>query len=121
VPSGSPPRELVIKDLKRGDGPAVPPISNTAKVKIAALYNAVDLETGEVYEERWNPRDPYETKFDASLNPSWERGLEGMKAGGRRMLIVPASMSFPHELPLAYVIDLLRVEKLGAETAAMIE
>jgi len=37
-----------------------------------------------------------------------------MKAGGRRELIVPADMSF-HEIPLIYVIELLRVEKIDGE------
>ena len=40
-----------------------------------------------------------------------------MKVGGRREMIVPASMSF-HEVPLVYVIDLLRVKKIGSASHA---
>ena len=112
VPPGPPPKELVIKDLKKGRGPAVPPISNQTKVTIVALYKAVDYETKETFEERWDPHNPYETEFDSSLDDAWEQGLPGMKVGGRRELIVPADMSF-HEIPLIYVIELLRVEEVG--------
>lgn len=117
VPSGPPPKDIVIKDLVKGKGSTVPPITNTAQVKIAALYTAVEYETGEIFEERWDPQHPYEVEFDPSLNPGWEEALPGMKAGGRREVIMPASMTYPHEIPLAYVIDLLRVEKLGGSAA----
>jgi peptidylprolyl isomerase len=111
LPSGPPPNGLVIKDLTKGKGAAVPPIANTAQVKITALYTAVDYKTGELYEEREDPHDPYVVEFDSRLDDAWEQGLPGMKAGGRRELIVPANMSF-HDLPLVYVIRLLRVERV---------
>ncbi len=110
--SGPPPKQLVIRDLVKGKGTAVPPISSQGQVKIVTLYNAVDLASGEIYEERWDPRNPYVTGFDSSLDDVWEQGLPGMKAGGRRELVAPASMSFD-QAPLAYVIELLRVEKGG--------
>jgi FKBP-type peptidyl-prolyl cis-trans isomerase len=112
VPSGQAPKSLVIKDIKEGKGLAVPPIANEAQVKITALYTAINYKTGEIYEERWDPHDPYVVAFDSSLDDTWEQGLPGMKAGGRRELIAPAEMSFS-QLPLAYVIDLLSVKKIG--------
>jgi len=42
--------------------------------------------------------------------PGWERGLRGMRVGGRRKLIVPPRLIFPESGPedtMLYVIDLL--------------
>jgi peptidylprolyl isomerase len=117
VPPGPPPGDVVVKDLQKGKGAAVPPITNTARVKITALYKAVNYETGDLYEERWDPKDPYEVEVDPSLDAGWEAGLPGLKVGGLRQMIVPASMSF-HEVPLVYLIKLLRVEKIGSASNA---
>jgi peptidylprolyl isomerase len=114
VPSGPPPKEVVVKELKKGKGPAVPPVTTQPKVKLDVLYTAVKWN-GELFEERQNPREPFEVEFGAHLNPGWEDGLEGMRVGGRRELIVPVSASWGtgSDEALVYVVDLISLKKIG--------
>jgi peptidylprolyl isomerase len=48
--------------------------------------------------------------------PGWEQGVEGMRVGGRRELIIPAALAYgaqgrppviPPNAPLVFVVDLL--------------
>jgi peptidylprolyl isomerase len=114
VPSGQPPKEVVVKELKKGTGPAVPPITTQPRVKLDVLYTAVKWN-GELFEERQNPREPFEVEYGAHLNPGWEDGLAGMRVGGRRELIVPVSASWGtgSDEALVYVIDLVSLKKIG--------
>jgi len=50
--------------------------------------------------------------------PGWVQGIPGMKVGGRRELIIPASLAYgkagspptiPPNSPLVFVVDLLSV------------
>jgi hypothetical protein len=109
VPPGPPPKTLVIKDIKKGKGVAVPPISRRPRVELTALFTAVKYENGELYKEWQNPDVPYEVEFGPGLNEGLENGLTGMRVGGRRELIVPGSMTVD-DVPLVYVFDLLRVK-----------
>lgn len=104
----------MVKEIKRGNGPAVPPVTTIPKVKLDLLYTAVKWN-GELYEERQNPKEPFEVEFGAHLNPGWEEGLEGMRVGGRRELIVPLSASWgtSSDEALVYVVDLISLKKIG--------
>lgn len=119
VPPGRPPKEVVVKELKKGKGAVVPPVTTQPKVKLDVLYTAVKWN-GELFEERQNPRAPWEVEFDAHLNPGWEDGLEGMHVGGRRELIVPVSGSWGtgSDEALVYVVDLVGLKKIGHSGAA---
>jgi peptidylprolyl isomerase len=114
VPSGPPPKEVVVKELKKGKGAVVPPVTTQPKVELDVLYTAVKWN-GELFEERQNPRAPFEVEFGAHLNPGWEEGLEGMRVGGRRELIVPVSASWGtgSDEALVYVVDLVSLKKIG--------
>ena len=50
--------------------------------------------------------------------PGWVQGIPGMKVGGRRELIIPASLAYgkagrpptiPPNSPLVFVVDLLSI------------
>jgi peptidylprolyl isomerase len=116
VPSGPPPKNVVIKEIVKGKGAVVPPITNSAQVEVQALYTAVKWN-GELFEERQNPRDPYEVEFGPNLNPGWEQGLTGMRVGGRRELIIPVSASYGtgSDEALVYVVDLIGLKKIERE------
>lgn len=89
---------------------AIPPISGSPQVRITALYKAVAYSTEELYEERWDPRNPFEIDFGPGLEvEGWEKGMIGMRVGGRRELIVPSKMAYGTGA-LVYVVDLLRVK-----------
>jgi FKBP-type peptidyl-prolyl cis-trans isomerase len=105
VPSGPPPQQVVVKDLKKGSGPAV-----GADDKIVVNYIGVSYRTGKEFEATWDRGKP--TTFQLGVGeviPGWEQGIEGMKAGGRRELIIPSELAFKRGA-VVYVIDLLDIE-----------
>jgi peptidylprolyl isomerase len=112
VPQGPPPKKLVVKDLRKGGGTAIPPIARKPRVELAVLYTAVKYGADEPYKYQQNRHDPIEVEFGPGLNEGWEKGLVGMKEGGRRELRVPARMTVEGE-PIVYVIELLAVKTPG--------
>ncbi len=114
VPPGPPPKEVVVKELKKGKGAVVPPITTLPQVELDVLYTAIKWN-GELFEERQNPRAPWEVEFGAHLNPTWEEGLAGMRVGGRRELIAPVSALWGSgsDEALVYVVDLVDLRRIG--------
>ena len=105
VPSGPPPHRLVVKDLIVGTGAEIRP-----HTEIKTLYTAVTYRTREPYEVRWKPSKPFTIDFAPGFEiKGWEKGLVGMRVGGRRELIIPSRMAY-HNGTLVYVIDLLSVK-----------
>ncbi|HEY2335685.1 MAG TPA: FKBP-type peptidyl-prolyl cis-trans isomerase [Solirubrobacterales bacterium] len=106
VPQGPPPGRLVVNDIRQGAGAAIPP---KASVKISAHYIGVSYGTGKPFEVRWSRAQPFDIEFGPGQEvKGWEKGLVGMRAGGRRELIVPSKMAYGNGA-LIYVIDLLAV------------
>jgi FKBP-type peptidyl-prolyl cis-trans isomerase len=103
-PCGPPPKKLVVVDLKEGSGHAASPGD-----EIAMRYVGADYQTGEETYGSWF-REGIAIELGAKTRtPGLEIGLRGMKVGGRRELIVPASLAEGHG-PLIYIIDLLKVK-----------
>ena len=114
-PSGSPPRRLQKEDIVRGKGPAAKP-GNTLTVH----YAGVTFTTGDEFEASWNSGQPYSFPLGAgAVIPGWDKGLAGMKKGGRRMLTIPPELAYgsqgsppaigPNET-LVFVVDLLEIQ-----------
>jgi len=106
------PKNLAIKDLVKGKGTAIPPISHKPRVEITVLSRAVEYGTGKPYGEWQYPYDPLKVEFGPGLNEGLAKGLVGMRVGGRRELTVPSRMTFDN-VPVIYVIHLLHVKKRG--------
>lgn len=105
VPSAAPPKELVIEDLKSGSGTAVKPGD-----EITVDYVGVNYKTGQEFEATWDRGEP--TTFQLGVGEviqGWERGMKGMKVGGRRELIIPSKLAFERGAVI-YVVDLLEVK-----------
>lgn len=101
VPSGPPPKKLVITDLRKGSGAAV-----TAKDKVLVKYFSVKY--GEALRSsRTGHYGPSEFGLNEVVK-GWKLGLPGMKVGGRRELTVPPRLGY-RGMTLIYVIDLLAV------------
>lgn len=114
VPSGPPPKQLVIKDVEKGTGA-------TAKAgdQVSVQYVGVDYETGKQFDASWDRGEPISFKLGAGeVIPGWDQGIVGMKVGGRRELIIPPSLAYGSQgsgpiapnSTLVFVVDLVGVE-----------
>ena len=114
-PGGEPSAELQITDIWEGNGGEAKP-GDTVQVH----YVGVAYSTGEEFDASWNRGEPLEFKLGAGrVIAGWDQGIQGMKVGGRRELIIPPELAYgeagsppaigPNET-LIFVIDLLAVE-----------
>jgi peptidylprolyl isomerase len=114
-PEGDIPFELGIEDLTVGDGDEA-----VAGSKVSVHYVGVAFSTGAEFDASWNRGRPFEFKLGrGQVIPGWDKGVQGMKVGGRRKLTIPSAMAYgargaggviePHE-PLVFVVDLLSVD-----------
>ena len=110
-PKGAPPKQLVVKDLIKGTGPAVTSTSQTLTVQ----YVGKVYKTGKVFDASWSHPGAQPAAVPLSnVIPGWQKGLIGMKVGGRRELIIPPSQAYgstaqakiPANSTLIFVIDL---------------
>jgi peptidylprolyl isomerase len=110
-PTGAPPKTLVVKDLIKGTGPAVTGTNQTLTVQ----YVGKVYKTGKVFDASWSHPGAQPTALPLSgVIPGWQKGLIGMKVGGRRELIIPPSEGYgstaqakiPANSTLVFVIDL---------------
>lgn len=102
-PCGPPPKKLVIADIRKGSGRAAAPGD-----EITLRYVGADYRTGVEYYGSWFSRGIPIELGAKTRTPGLEAGLRGMRAGGRRELIVPAALAEGHG-PLVYIIELLKV------------
>lgn len=106
-PNGPPPKELVIKDLKEGSGPA-----SKSGDELSVHYVGVDRTGKEIFSS-WTYRKGEALDFELGADyyfRGWHEGLRGMRAGGRRELQIPKRLSFDQARPLFYVVDLLEIK-----------
>jgi peptidylprolyl isomerase len=114
VPNGPPPKKLEIKELKKGSGPEA-----KAGDEVTVQYVGVDYKTGKQFDASWDRHEPFTFALGAGqVIPGWDKGVAGMKVGGRRELIIPPELAYgPAGAPpaigpnatLVFVIDLLAV------------
>lgn len=114
-PNGAPPKQLVVNDLEEGTGVAAKG-GDVVKVN----YVGVNFKSGKEFDSSWSRGEPIAFPLGENVViPGWERGLEGMKVGGRRELIIPPDLGYgsagsPPTIPpnetLIFVIDLEAVE-----------
>jgi peptidylprolyl isomerase len=113
-PDGDIPFELGIEDVVVGDGDEATP-----GTKVTVHYVGVSFHTGEQFDASWDRGQPFEFKLGkGQVIPGWDKGVAGMRVGGRRRLTIPSAMAYgargaggvikPHE-PLVFVVDLLAV------------
>jgi peptidylprolyl isomerase len=89
-PGGEPPAELQITDIWEGDGGEA-----TRGDMVKVHYVGVSYSTGEEFDASWNRGDPLQFKLGTGqVIPGWDQGLQGMKVGGRRQLIIPPGLAY---------------------------
>jgi peptidylprolyl isomerase len=113
-PSGSPPRRLVKENIVTGNGRAA-----TTGDRVTVHYVGVSFSTGKEFDASWNTGRPFSFRLGAGhVIPGWDKGIVGMRVGGRRKLTIPPELAYgaegappdiaPNET-LVFVVDLLRV------------
>lgn len=109
---GPAPEDLVIEDLVAGEGEEAR-AGQTAVVH----YVGVAVSSGEEFDASWNRGVPFDFPLGAGhVIAGWDRGVVGMRVGGRRRLVIPSHLGYgergaggviaPHET-LIFVVDLL--------------
>lgn len=115
VPSGKAPRRLVVRDLRKGTGPVA-----TAGSTVTVHYVGVHFKGGKQFDASWDGGQPFSFALGGGqVIAGWDKGIVGMRVGGRRMLIIPPSLGYgpqgnppvikPNET-LVFVVDLLGVQ-----------
>ncbi|MBW5422613.1 FKBP-type peptidyl-prolyl cis-trans isomerase [Streptomyces sp. BG9H] len=89
-PGGEPPTELQIRDIWEGEGPVA-----KAGDSVQVHYVGVAFSTGEEFDASWNRGTPLPFQLGAGqVIAGWDQGVQGMKVGGRRELIIPAHLAY---------------------------
>jgi peptidylprolyl isomerase len=114
-PSGVPPRKLVKEDIVKGKGPGAKPGDI-----VIVNYVGVSFSTGDEFDSSWDSGQPFPVQLGAGkVIVGWEKGLVGIKKGGRRKLTIPPELAYgaggappsiaPNET-LVFVIDALDIQ-----------
>ena len=89
-PNGEAPTALEIVDITVGDGAEAKP-GGTVRVH----YLGVEFATGEEFDSSWNRGSALDFRLGVGMViPGWDKGIEGMKVGGRRKLTIPAHLAY---------------------------
>ncbi|MET8482514.1 MULTISPECIES: FKBP-type peptidyl-prolyl cis-trans isomerase [Streptomyces] len=112
VPEGAAPAELTVRDLIVGDGAEVKP-----GTVVRVHYVGVTFETGKEFDSSWDRDQPFKFALGSGrVIKGWDRGLRGMRVGGRREIVVPPRLGYGNQSPsplipagstLVFVVDLL--------------
>ena len=114
-PGGEPPADLQITDITEGDGEVA-----KAGDRVQVHYVGVAHSTGEEFDASYNRGDPLEFRLGVGqVIEGWDTGVQGMKVGGRRRLVIPPHLAYgdrgaggviqPGET-LIFVCDLVSVD-----------
>jgi peptidylprolyl isomerase len=111
-PGGEPPSDLQLTDVTVGDG------EEAAAGRTAVVhYVGVAHSTGEEFDASYNRGEPFTFRLGAgNVIAGWDRGVVGMRVGGRRQLVIPPDLGYgdrgagsaiaPGET-LIFVVDLI--------------
>lgn len=116
TPSGSPTMnttELQIEDQKIGTGETAVPGKKVTVNYVGTLTN------GSKFDSSYDRNQPFSFTLGAGeVIEGWDLGVEGMKVGGKRKLIIPPSLGYgssdlgviPPNSTLTFEVELLEVE-----------
>lgn len=111
---GQAPTELVVDDIVKGKGPAAQPGDIVTMDYVGVLYR-----NGEQFDASWDtgmPLPPFTLGTQAVI-AGWDQGIVGMRAGGRRTLIIPPDLAYGDDpqgpggpgQTLIFVVDLRKI------------
>lgn len=113
-PEGGAPADLEITEIWEGDGEEA-----KAGHHVSVHYVGVAFSSGEEFDASWGRNSPLDFRLGiGQVIEGWDKGVQGMKVGGRRKLVIPAHLAYgdrgagraiaPGET-LIFVVDLLGV------------
>ena len=113
-PGGDPPTSLIKKDLVVGSGPAI-----KAGQLATVQYVGVSWSSGAEFDASWDRGQPFQFPVgQQQVITGWDKGIPGMKVGGRRELVIPPGQAYGAQSPgpgigpnetLVFVVDLKRI------------
>ena len=114
-PDFDPPADLVVTEITEGDGDEA-----TAGSAVSVHYVGVAHSTGEEFDASYNRGAPLQFRLGVGqVIAGWDQGVQGMKVGGRRQLVIPPHLAYgdrgaggvigPGET-LIFVVDLVDVK-----------
>ena len=114
APDGPPPTDLQVEDLAEGDGAEA-----TTGSTVSVHYVGVAYGTGEEFDSSYGRGAPLQFRLGVGqVISGWDTGVQGMKVGGRRKLVIPPHLAYgdrgaggvikPGET-LLFVVDLIGV------------
>jgi peptidylprolyl isomerase len=114
IPDEAPPSELTAVDLAVGDGAEARSGHN-----VMVHYVGVAWSTGKQFDASWDRGESFDFRLGAGqVIEGWDRGVAGMKVGGRRQLTIPPELGYGSRgaggvikggETLVFVVDLLGV------------
>jgi peptidylprolyl isomerase len=114
LPTGELTGELQVRDLIEGDGPVA-----RAGQQAVVHYVGVAHSTGQEFDASYNRNSPFSFPLGAGrVIAGWDQGVQGMKVGGRRELIIPPHLGYGDRgargaikggETLIFVVDLLEL------------
>jgi peptidylprolyl isomerase len=113
-PDPEPPADLVVTEVREGDGDEA-----VAGKQVLVHYVGVAHSTGEEFDASYNRGEPLSFRLGVGqVISGWDQGVQGMKVGGRRQLVIPPHLGYgdrgaggvikPGET-LIFVVDLVEV------------
>jgi peptidylprolyl isomerase len=114
APDGPPPNDLEVTELVEGEGDEA-----LAGKTVQVHYVGVAHSTGEEFDASYNRGEPLSFRLGiGQVISGWDQGVQGMKVGGRRRLVIPPHLAYgdrgaggvigPGET-LIFVVDLVAV------------
>ena len=111
---GAPASELLIEDIVEGQGEEA-----KSGAYVSVHYVGVAQSTGKEFDASYNRGEPLQFRLGiGQVISGWDQGVQGMKVGGRRQLVIPPHLGYgdrgaggaikPGET-LIFVVDLLDV------------
>jgi peptidylprolyl isomerase len=113
-PGPETPSDLQVTEVTTGDGAEA-----TAGKTVSVHYVGVAHSTGEEFDASYNRGEPLQFRLGVGqVIAGWDQGVQGMKVGGRRQLVIPPHLGYgdrgaggaikPGET-LIFVVDLMDV------------
>ncbi len=115
VPAATPPSDLVVQTLKKGDGPAV-----AAGDTVRVHYTGVTWDGREVFDTTWDS-EPRSLAL-GSIVPGLAEALEGATVGSQLLVVIPPELGYGDQQQggiaanstLVFVVDILGIDAAPA-------